>query len=288
MKDLTRDVFRPREGAVLDLTSLQVLASSQRESLEAWLSARSPGATGLILHGLHVEGDPAPVGPPGTVRPDGLAGGAVITPGKAVITARDGHAYLIAATEPLVVPWPDKSGPKVRGDLVLYATHLDEVGERGVAVARDRLTVRVGFVKPELANQPHLLPIARAMGNGLDWSTDLSRIIHPEHASIRQLMQRFEKLEQSVWQAEPEGSVWDRQVLGRSWVRYQTVAASAIQASTMQLATQGMTTLERVRLLTALKYQLDRSVERTAIELLQIIGPIESSGPYRRVAGIDA
>lgn len=288
MTELSRDVFRPREGALLDLASLEVLAASQRESLEAWLSSRWPGAKGLILEGLDIEGTPAPTGPPGTVRPDGLAGGMTLSAGKAVITAQDGRLYLVELPEPMHVPWPDGAGARVRGDLVLYAAHLEDVGEAGVGVSRQTLTVKLGFVKPDLADQPQLVPLARALGNGQDWTTDLARILHPEHQAVKQLVKRFEKLEQAVWRAEPEGAVWDRQVLGRSWVRYQTVAASAIQAATMQLATQSMTTLERVRLLTALKVQLERSVERTATELLQIIGSLESSGPYRAVAGVEA
>jgi hypothetical protein len=238
-----------------------------------------------VLEGLEVEGEAAPVGPPGTVRPDGLAGGALVSPGRALITARDGTMHLIDVPDPLHVPWPDASGPRVRGDLVLFASHLTETTEAGLAVAREELRVRVGFVKPELSEQPHLLVLARAVGNGQDWATDMARVIEPEHAAVRQLLKRIERLEHSVWKAEPEGAVWDRQVLGRSWVRYQTVAVAALQATAMQLETTALTTKERVRLLTALRDRLERSVERVATELLQMVGTVEGMGAWTQLVG---
>jgi hypothetical protein len=285
MNELSLPVFRPREGAVLDLASLRVLAAAPSEVLRAWLTARQAGATGIVLEGLEVEGEAAPVGPPGTVRPDGLAGGALVSPGRALITARDGTMHLVEVPDPMHVPWPDASGPRVRGDLVLFASHLTETTEAGLAVAREELRIRVGFVKPDLADQPHLLTLARALGNGQDWATDIARVIEPEHGAIRQLLKRLERLEHAVWKAEPEGAVWDRQVLGRSWVRYQTVAVAALQATAMQLETVAMTTKERVRLLAALKDRLERSVERVATEMMQTLGTVEGVGAWALLDG---
>jgi hypothetical protein len=285
MNPISRDVFRPREGAVVDLQSLEAVASAPSDILLAWLTMRWPGCTGLVLDGLDLQGELAPGGPPGAVRPDGMAGGAVVTPGRALVSGRDGRLYLVDVPEPLTCPWPDASGPRVRGALVLFAAQTVPASEAGLAVAREQLVVQAGFVRPDVADQPHLLPIARAVGNGQDWATDLARVMQPEHAAVRALLKRFERLEQSVWKAEPEGSVWDRQVLGRSWVRYQTIAAAGLQAARVELATRSMTTLERVRLLTELKTQLERSVERVATELLQLVGPADGAGPYRRVTG---
>ena len=132
-------------------------------------------------------------------------------------------------------------------------------------------------------NQPFLLPLAASVGNGQDWATDLQRIWQPEHPAIQIILKKFEKIEQTVWKAEPEGSVWDRQVLGRNWVRYQTVAASALQAARLIIQSRAATTLDRVRLLSSLFNQLHMSVETSANELLQIIGPPEGAGPYRAI-----
>ncbi len=287
MTQLTKDVFRPRDGAVLDLRSLEALGAADGVVLDAFLAGRAPGATGLILSGLDLEGDVAPAGPPGTIRPDGLVGGAVITPGRALITGRDGRLHVLSVTEPLHVAWPDASGPRARGALVLYAAEHTAQDEGGLAVARETLALKAGFVRPDAETGRHILPVARAVGNGQDWTTDLHRIWQPEHPAIRFLLKRIEEIEVAVWQAEPEGSVWDRQVLGRSWVRYQTVAAAAVQAAILQLETLPMTTRERVRLLGALRMRLQRSVERAADALLQVLGPPDSAGPYLDALGLE-
>lgn len=288
MTEISRSIFRPREGAVLDLASLAIVAEAASEAHSAWLRARWPGATGLILEGFEMDGDVAPVGPPGTVRPDGMVGHATVRPGRALMATRDGAFHVVTLDAPIAVPWPDVTGPQVRGTLVLYATQSAEAGPGGVSVARERMTVQLGFLKPDAPESSHLLPLARAIGNSQDWTTDLARVLQPEHPAIRQLLKRFERLEETVWNAEPEGAVWDRQVFGRSWVRYQTVASAAIQAAVIQLSTHSMTTLERARLVAALRHQLERSVERAATELLQMIAPSEATGPYRLVAGTSA
>lgn len=284
MKELTRDVFAPRDGAVIDITSLRVLADASSEMLQGILSARWPDTHGLILEGLELKGTAAPGGPPGAVRPDANSPEAIITPGRAIVSDRHGTRHLVHLRHEMHVPWPDNSGPRVRGVLAMHTAASTGATDSGIAVARELLTVQMGFVKPNLSGQPNILPISAATGNGQDWANDLNRILQPEHVTIRTLLKRFERLEQSVWKAEPEGAVWDRQILGRSWVRYQTVAASAIQAARMQLAVRGTTTLERVRLMSQLRFQLERSVERTATELLQLVGPADGAGPYRAVA----
>lgn len=284
MHEFTRDLFSPRDGAVLDLASLEVIARTADELLGASLAARVPGAHGLILRGLELHGTASPSGPPGSVRPDANSREALLSPGEAVISDRSGRRHLVRIDDEVHVPWPDASGPRVRGVLALHAARTEASVDGGVAVARETLRIQVGFVKPTQADQPNLLAVATATGNGQDWATDVQRLLQPEHPTVRTLLKRFERLEQSVWKAEPEGAVWDRQILGRSWVRYQTVAASALQAGRMQLASRATTTLERVRILKELRLQLERSVERTATELLQLVGPVEGAGPYQAVA----
>jgi hypothetical protein len=77
--------------------------------------------------------------------------------------------------------------------------------------------------------------------------------------------------------------VWDRQVLGRNWVWYQTVGASALQAAKMSLQSRATSTLDRVRILNALFESLHSSVERAATDLLTAVGAGDGGGPYRKV-----
>jgi len=277
------NVFRPLEGAVLDLESLQAVAQSTDQILDSWLNSVWPGGTGLILDGLEVHGEWSASGPPGTVRPDSRSEGVVVTPGTALLTARNGRRYLFKLDQELKTKWPNQSGPAVQGSLVLVPkVEAASVGGK-VKAARERVTAVLGFVRPDQVDAPFLLPLASAIGNGRDWETDVNRLWQPEHTALRSLLKRFESIERTVWRAEPEGSVWDRQVLGRNWVRYQTVAASSIQAAKMQLQGKSTTTLDRIRILNALFEALYASVERAANELLQAIGAAEGSGPYTKV-----
>lgn len=277
------DVFTPVEGAALDLASLESVATAQDDLLGAWLRVAAPGSTAVILEGLQLEGDWSAVGPPGTKRPDAKSDGATITPGTALLTGRDGRRFLIEIEDPLFTRWPTAAGAAVQGVLVLVPEAQQESPYGALSVARQRVSVVMGFVKPEMADEPHLLPVASSIGNGRDWATDISRIWQPEHPAIEALLKRFESLERLVWRAEPEGSVWERQVLGRNWVRYQTMAAASLQAARMTLASRATTTQDRVRILNGLFEQLNISVERAATELLQLIGAEGGGGPYSGV-----
>ena len=84
----------------------------------------------------------------------------------------------------------------------------------------------------------------------------ITLIMQPEHPVIGLMIKRFERLERTVWQAEPEGGVWDREVIGKNWFRYQTVGASALQSTRAMLMTYPSTTQDRVRLLKTLHEQL--------------------------------
>lgn len=275
-------VFHPVDGAILDLESLRAIASASPIVLGAALKFLAVDS--IIIDGLELEGEWSPIGPPGTRRPEARATQAVVTPGVAIVRAEDGRPFLVELRETTRVDWPTTAGPAVRGVLVLAVRPEAAQSASGLVPARQELRCEIGFVRPEQATAPHLLPIAMPVGNGRDWITDLSRVFQPEHPAIEILLKRFEQLDLSVWKAEPEGSVWERPVLGRNWSRYQTVAVAAVQAARMALRTSPMTTRDRVRLLTALFDQLNNSVQRAANELLQGIGRPENAGPYAAVS----
>lgn len=288
-------LFRPREDAPLDLESLLAVAETPERLLSGWLAQRWPGADGLVLSGLELQGlsgpklesEPRFSGPPGCVRPEARSTEAVLSPGSALLTTRDGRRALLRVDAPIRVPWPTAAGPAAHQVLVL-STRLepgrlsDEPGG-ALRTARAALVPVLGFVSHDQAHQSHLLPLASATGNMLDWATDLQRVWQPDHPSLRVLARRLELLERTIWRSEPEGTAWDRQALGRSWPRYQTTASAALQAARLDLRSRVTTTLDRVRLLDGLYERLHMTVERAASGLLQIVGPPESAGPYRAV-----
>jgi len=77
---IAADLFHPVEGAVLDLESLHALAGM---GSRVWdISLRRAGHGALILHGLELEGEWAPSGPPATVRPEDVI---LVVPSSSII-----------------------------------------------------------------------------------------------------------------------------------------------------------------------------------------------------------
>lgn len=275
--------FAPADGAVLDLASLDALARGPGAALSAWLEARLPATSGLVIAGLELEGEPAGSGPPGSVTPPPRSTEARVGPGTVVVRTREGLPALLRVDRELRAPWPTKAGPAVRGRLVLVPVQEPLHHAGSVRVAREGLGVRLGFIRPDQPVGDRVIPLAWGLGNGRDWGQDQQRLWQPEHPAVQHLLRGLESLETTVWTAEPEGAVWDRQILGRNWVRYQTVAAAALQSARTHLDVQATTSRERVRLLRSLGLRLKRSVERASTELLQLLGSGEAAGPYAAV-----
>ncbi len=275
--NVSHTVFAAVDGAVLDLRSLEALSAAPTRALDAMLVGLDK--KGAILEGLELSGELSSVGPPATRRPAPDVGHATVSPGVGIARTPSGVPVLFELRDAVNVPWPTASGAAVRAVLVVAVRTVPEEGG-SVRFAREDLVVEMGFVRPEEARDGAFLPVASALGNARDWLTDLSRVLPPEHPANELLVRRLDQLDQTVWKAEPEGSVWDRQVLGRNWVRYQTLATAAIQGTRAVLSTQPLHTRSRVRALVALHEQLQRSVERAGNELLQSMGAPDGSGPY--------
>lgn len=272
--------FAPRDGALLDLESLQSLAAVPGRLLAARAALLCPDAPGLVIDGLEPDAPLSSVGPPGTRRPDSNATGLRLTPGRILLTDADGHFDVVEVPEPIFAPWPTKSKSAVEGTLVARLKRAPDSAPGGLQVARETIRLEVGFVRAGAESRAGLFPLASAVGNGKDWVTDLHRAWAPEHPAVVHLERRLDEIERLVWRAEPEGSVWDRQVLGRNWVRYQTMAAASLQATRLTLRTRTLTTRERVRLFLALRDHLARSVQPAATALLQFFRPADGAGPY--------
>jgi hypothetical protein len=274
--------FRPKEGAVLDQDSLQSIADIPNRMLSVYLDSLAPNTPNIILQGLEISGGWSSGGPPGTKCPDPQSPCVVLEPGSAVLRNEQGEAILIEIKERQYIEWPTNNGPKVYAALVLTPEVETVELAGGVVVARDKVCAKIGFVDVPLITKSQYLPLAVAIGNQKDWATDFRRIYHPSHDVINILLKRFEDLERSVWKAEPEGNAWGAEVLGKNWFRYQTVAASALQATRSMLMTFPTTTMDRVSMLSTLRKQLE-VVQEVSTELLQLIGSRDGAGPYADV-----
>ena len=284
MNDTLHHRFAPRDGALLDLESLQSLAAVPARLLEAWSTLLNPSGPGVVLEGLEPVAPLSAVGPPGTRRPDSTATGIRLSAGRVLMRDASGRYDVIELPQPTFVNWPTTSGSRVTGSLVLRVERSRAAASGGLQVAREQVSVKAGFVRPGSEDHPGLFPLAMAFGNGKDWITDLHRAWSPEHPVIEHLERRLDDIERLIWRAEPEGSVWDRQVLGRNWVRYQTMAAASLQSTRIMLRTRTLTTTERVRLFVALRDQLGRSVQSAGTALVQMFRPADAAGPYAIVS----
>lgn len=280
--------FAPRDGALLDLESLDAIASMPHHLLTAWAGVLHPRSPGVVLEGLEPEAPLSAVGPPGTRRPDSNATGLRLSPGRFLLRDAEDRWLQVEVREPLHAEWPNRSRSAVEGTLVARIERRPESAPGGLQVAREAVSVEVGFVRPGTGHPKGLLPLASALGNNKDWITDIHRVWAPDHAAVVHVERKLDDIERLVWQATPEGSVWNRQVLGRNWVRYQTMAAASLQAARLALRTRTMTTTERVRLFVALRDQLARSVQPAATALLQFFRPSDGAGPYAAVLSDEA
>ena len=274
--------FHPKEGAVLDQDSLQAIADIPHRMLSVYLDSLAPSTPNLVLQGLDIAGGWSSGGPPGTKCPDPQSPCAVLEPGSAIVKNQKGESILIEIKERQYIEWPTSNGPKVYAALVLTPEIESVQLAGGVVVARDKIRAKIGFIDVPLIDKPEYLPLAVAIGNQKDWATDFRRIYHPSHDVINILLKRFEDLERSVWKAEPQGNAWGSEVLGKNWFRYQTVAASALQATRSMLMTYPTTTMDRVSMLKTLRQQLE-VVQEVSSELLQLIGSRDGAGPYAEV-----
>jgi hypothetical protein len=274
------NVFRPTDGAILDHCSLQAIADTPNRLLSAYLDSLTPNTPNMVLYGLEMVGEMAAGGPPGAVCPTAEEPGTRFTPGAAILSDSDGRKFLLEVKEGLWLPWPFRNGPAIQAALALVP-QVDDVDIRGgISVARAQVKAKLGFVDLKVMDKPMYLPLAASVGNGQDWATDFRRIYQPSHPVIQLLIKRFEKLERTVWQAEPEGEKFSQAVIGKNWFRYQTIGAAALQAVRSLLLTYPTTTMDRVHLLKTLRIQLQDSVPQAATELIQLVGSRDGAGPY--------
>ena len=132
---------------------------------------------------------------------------------------------------------------------------------------------------PDQINKSEMVVLARELAPSI-WATDVQRLFHPEHVVVRSIVQFFDHLEDIIWNSDRHGQMWQVQALGREWKTYQTKASVAVTAARITLSARPSTTPDRVRCLTNLHWQLQRSVEEAGKELEKWMGVVEAAGEY--------
>lgn len=281
-------VFEPREGALLDMESLQAVRSvsghlwTALQHILPSSSSDQPSA-GMVLEGLVVNGTPVLNGPPGALEPsiEEHAGGRKLQVGAGTaLLCWGGDAVTMRLAEPTDVELPAQWSPGSAEvwKLCLRADAAAGSGRSARAVLRPNLRV----VRADAVDQSRDLVIAMSIPGARRWETDIAVLWSPGDERTRQVVDELAEIGEKVWSEAPQGLAWSQAVLGRDWLRYQSTASAALQCAGLALESRALTTSERVALLASLHARLEGSVPEAAARVRAMFGPSEADGPWAR------
>lgn len=270
------DVFVPKNGAVVDLVGLKSIEQISSICLDGYLNTRWSNTPSLILGGLEPSGKRPKKGPPGIMQFS--LQNFTLSPGKAVLPTEDGKCFVVEIEEPQVIQLEEPSSSKMMRGLVMRL-HLRRRNQEGREFASEMVSPVVDVLPYDQIDKSKMVVLARELAPSI-WATDVQRLFHPEHLVIQSIVQFFDHLEDVIWNSDRHGKMWQVQSLGREWKTYQTKASVAVTAARMVLSARPSTTPDRVRCLTNLHWQLQRSVEDAAKALEKWMGVVEAAGEY--------
>lgn len=283
--------FAVSDGAMIDLDGLAAIAEAPERVVLTALSSLSTTDNNLILNGMEVSGTalswPAempdgetmrrvPIHARGLMR---LEDEVHVSEGLAIVQDRRGRRHAVRLTSPMS---PEGDPPDEDAALVL-SVDVD----RDDLAARGQVRPRVHYVSLAEAREPQHLILAMTVRKNI-WASDVNRLVAPDHPIITGIMELLANLEHVTWTEDRHGWPWDKRQQGREWSRYQTTATLALQATRTALMTHASSTMDRIRLLRNLHFQLRRSIERAEQNLLKWMGTTEAPDPYRLVIPVDA
>ena len=275
------DIFVPKNGAVVDMEGLKAVADTGNRLLTAYLESKWPGSSNLILIGLEPDGKrPKKNGPPGVMQfsPSKFT----ISPGSAILATEEGKFCVVQFDEPEVVALEEPTkAPKLR-TIVLSLLSKSAKGDAAEELAHEKVFPIIKLINKEDVDPKTMLPIANELAPKI-WSTDVRRLLQPEHVLINGICSHLDDLEEIIWTSDRHGLPWKNQRMGREWKSYQTKASVAVTAARMVLCGRPSTTGDRARCLTNLHWQLQRSVEDAAKGLEKWMGVAEAADAYSSV-----
>ena len=275
--------FAAADGALVDLEGLKAVAAAPHRVLDAVLTGASPTTGGMIVSGLELEGRPMiwsvqlrqedevrqiDIQARGLTRPNKDF---QISEGTAVVADAQGNRHVLNIDTPM-----RPENRSTANSALVLEVELSEAG----GFARQEVSPRLRFVPIDEAWQPGRVLIAM-QSSSQAWATDLNRLYQPDHPVITNILSLLEYLEHVVWDSDRHGWAWQRRQQGREWSRYQTSATLALQATRTGLMAQSTTTMDRVRLLRNLLYELRRSIENAENSFVKWLGQASGPDPYR-------
>lgn len=272
--------FVPKNGASIDLHSVQAIADIPPTLLESYLQLRwGKDNKGVVLSGFEPNGKrPKKSGPPGVMQFS--ISNCVLSSGVAIVPIDD-KPILVRVEDPqaLQLEEPEKSQHKRALVLKLASQSQSQSGKN---LAHVQVSPIVMVVNQDDVDRSNMTVLANELAPNI-WSTDVCRMVDKSHPLVDTLMGLFDILEDKIWEADMHGQPWQVQRLGREWKTYQSKASVCVTAARMALSMKPTVTSERVRILTNLHWQLQRSVEQAAQELSNWVGVLEAADQYSPV-----
>lgn len=272
--------FVPKNGAPLDMTSLDAISEMPNHLLSSYLGLRlGSDSYGLVLSGLEPNGKRSKKsGPPGVMQFS--ITNCILSKGVAIVPT-EGRFVVVNVEESQVLQLEEPEKSQEKRSLILKVTKKQTMRD-GKTMAHQTLTPLVMVVNQSAVDHSNMTILANELAPNI-WSTDVSRLANIDHPIIETLIGLLDKLEDKVWESDMHGQPWQVQRLGREWKTYQSKASVAITAARMTLSMKPTATQERVRVLTNLHWQLQRSVEQAAQSLANWVGVLEAADQYSPV-----
>jgi hypothetical protein len=274
------DIFVPKNGAVVDMIGLEAVADTSNRLLITYLQTKWPTISNLVLSGLEPDGKrPKSKGPPGVMQfsPSNFT----ISPGVAVMSTETGKLCVVQFDEPETVSLEEPNVATKLRTIVLTLLSKTAKTERS-ELAYEKIYPVIKLINKEDVNVDTMLPLANELAPKI-WSTDIRRVLQPDHITIKGICIHLDELEETIWTSDRHGLPWKNQRMGREWKSYQTKASVAVTAARITLSGRPSTTADRARCLTNLHWQLQRSVEEAAKGLESWMGVAEAADSYSSV-----
>lgn len=272
--------FVPKNGAPIDLDAITTIANIPSVVLDSFVQLRwGDDVKGCILSGVEPNGKrPKKSGPPGVMQFS--ISNFVLSEGVAIVPLK-GKSLVVHFPESQVLQLeePEKSQHKRS---IIISCSMDTAKANGKTLAHVNVNPWVGVVNQEDVDPDTMTVIANELAPNI-WSTDVVRMVALEHPLVDTIMGLLDKLEDIIWEADRHGQPWQVQRLGREWKTYQSKASVAVTGARIALSMKPTVTSERVRALTNLHWQLQRSVEQAAQALSNWVGVLEAADQYASV-----
>lgn len=272
--------FVPKNGAPIDVQSIQAIADIPQTLLESYLMLRwGEEHRGVILSGLEPNGKrPKKNGPPGVMQFS--ISNFVLSSGVAIVPI-DNTPVLVRCEDSQVLQLeePEKSQHK---RAIVIKLSVQNPSQSGKNLAHIKVSPMVLVVNQDAVDEANMTVLANELAPNI-WSTDVCRMVNKDHPLVDTMMSLFDTLEDKIWEADMHGQPWQVQRLGREWKTYQSKASVCVTAARMALSMKPTVTSERVRVLTNLHWQLQRSVEQAAQTLSNWVGVLEAADQYSPV-----